>query len=125
MITIVSLKNRVGIVKKCQIGGLSDSNFFFGFLTPLWHLNIKMAIVQFLVQIPLGLIAMLILDEMGLSFRSDTVFMSCMIAWFYITSYIFACFYNRVYLNSLLNRGWTPLEEKDKIALNNAGYAIS
>lgn len=89
----VYLKNHVGMVKECKVG-FSWTTLFFGLFVPLLRGDLK----NTLIMLGLG----------ALTFG---------ISWL-----VFPFIYNKMYINSLLEKGFAPDEEDDRDLLIRKGF---
>lgn len=92
----IKLRNRNGVLTECKVG-FSWTNLFFGFLTPLFRADIKWAIIQFILAI--------------VSYS--------------VSLWVFPFFYNKIYIKSLLNKGYYPATEIDEEILINKGFIVA
>lgn len=92
----IKLRDKNGVLTECKVG-FSWTNLFFGFLTPLFRADIKWAIIQFIAAI--------------ISYS--------------ISLWIFPFFYNKVYIKSLLKKGYYPATEIDEEILINKGFIVA
>lgn len=91
----VSLRNDIGMIKECKIG-FSWTNLFFGFFCPLFRADWKYLLIMILVD--------------------------CLT--FGFSSLIFPFFYNKLYINELLSKGYYPASETDREILVNKGFLL-
>ena len=89
----VRLKNNIGIVKECKIG-FSWTNFFFGAFTPAFRGDWKYCGIMVL----------------------------CAFFTFGISWLVFPFLYNKLYINDLLKKGYTPASESDRKLLVFKGF---
>lgn len=90
---IIRLKNNVGMIKECKVG-FSWTNFFLGFFVPMFRGDWKFTLIQL-----------------------AAAFMTCG-----ISNLVFPFFYNKVYINDLLEKGYTPATEVDRGILVSKGF---
>lgn len=92
----VLLRNQIGQIKECKIG-FSWTNLFFGWLTPLVRGDYKNFAIQLVVQL--------------LTFS--------------ISVLVFPFFYNKQYINGLLEKGYYPADENTGRILVEKGYLVT
>lgn len=88
----VFLKNNVGVVKECKLG-FSWTTLFFGLFVPLLRSDFKWAAIMFILSL--------------LTFG---------ISWL-----VMPFIYNKKYIVSLLEKGYSPSSEEDRIILVKKG----
>lgn len=92
----VNLSNSTGAVKAIKVG-FSWTTFFFGFLPALFRGDLKWAIIILAIEIVLGTFTV------GIG------------AW--ATGVVFAFIYNKLYINDLMKKGYSPASEQDRLLL--------
>ena len=92
---IIKLKNNAGMIKECKIG-FSWTNFFFGFFVPIFREDWKFALIQL-----------------------ASAFIT-----YGISNFVFPFFYNKAYINGLLEKGYTPATEVDRDILVSNGVIV-
>lgn len=81
----IKLVNNKGVIKKCKVG-FSWTTFFWGCMVPLARGDMKYFIMTFLLQIfTLG-----------------------------VGVLVFGFFYNKLYIQMLINKGYKPYREEDE-----------
>lgn len=86
----IILKHDSGLIKVVK-KGFSWTSFFFGLFVPLLRGDLKWGIIIFVLQLLAGAFTF------GLGV--------------FVVSFIFACFYNKIYIKGLLEKGYKPSEE--------------
>lgn len=89
----VTLENEFGTLKQCKVG-FSWTTLFFGFFAPLFRGDFKWGIIIFGFDILLGMF----------SFGIGAL----------LANLCFCFFYNRLYINDLLGKGYKPATEVDE-----------
>lgn len=89
----VTLKNELGTVKQCKVG-FSWTTLFFGFFVPLFRGDFKWTLIILALNFLVGMF----------SFGIGA----------FIVNICFCFFYNRLYINDLLNKGYKPITEADE-----------
>lgn len=89
----VTLKNEIGQVKQVKVG-FSWTMFFFGFFVPLFR----------------G-------DWMYMLISIGAAMVTLGISWL-----VFPFIYNKLYINSLLKKGWKPAETGSQAILRQKGF---
>ena len=97
----VILKNRYTKGQIIQKVGFSWTMFFFGALVPIFKADWVGALVMVLINIAVSFLTY----GLGL----------------WIVDLIIACFYNKNYIERMLQKGWEPSTQNDVDALHNAG----
>lgn len=97
----VILKNRYTKGQIIQKVGFSWTMFFFGALVPLF----KADWVGLLVMMLINVVVSYLTYGLGVG----------------IVDLVIACFYNKNYIQRLLQKGWEPSTQNDADALHNAG----
>ncbi len=92
----VRLRNDVGMIKECKVG-FSWTNFFFGFFCTLFRGDWKYLFIMLLVA-----------------------FLTKGISWL-----VFPFFYNKLYINDLLSKGYYSASEIDREILVNRGFLLA
>lgn len=92
----VVLRNKIGQTKECKIG-FSWTNLFFGWLTPLFRGDYKNFAIQLVVQL----------------------------FTFSISVLVFPFFYNKQYINGLLEKNFYPINEESKRILIENGFLLA
>ena len=90
-------------VKKTKVG-FSWTTFFFGFFPAVFREDWKWAAIMFVVEM------FVTAPTLGYGF--------------FIPGLIFAFFYNRLYINDLLQKGYIPEDESSKRALSNRNFSV-
>ena len=90
---IITLKNQMGMVKQAKIG-FSWTNFFFGFFVPMFRSDWKWCLIQLVA-----------------GFCS-----------FGISALVFPFLYNKLYINGLLEQGYSPADEVSRMSLVAKGF---
>lgn len=98
----VNLKNPVTNQFKQVKVGFSWTTFFFGLFPALFRGDWKWFFVMLVVNIILGV------PTMGIGAG--------------LVGIIFAFFYNKLYINDLLSKGWVPSDESSKSMLLSKGF---
>lgn len=88
-------------IKKAKIG-FSWTTFFFGFFPAVFREDWKWAAIIFLIEMVVSI------PTLGFGFS--------------IIGIIFSFFYNRLYINDLLAKGYEPADEYSKNGLNNKNF---
>lgn len=88
----VKLRGKHGNLKEVKVG-FSWSVFFFGFVDPLFNGDFKWGIILLLLEVLISL---------------KTKGMGAI-----IVSAAFSIFYNKIYINDLLKKGYEPASEVD------------
>jgi len=99
----VILKNRYTKGQIIQKVGFSWTMFFFGALVPLFKADWVGALVMMLINIVVSYLT----NGIGVA----------------IIDLVIACFYNKNYIQRMLQKGWEPATQNDANALHNAGIA--
>lgn len=89
----VRLQNNIGMVKECKVG-FSWTTFFFGFFPALFRGDWKWAGIQIVAA----------LFTYGISIL------------------VFCFIYNKLYINGLLEKGYSPASEVDRNILISKGF---
>lgn len=89
----VTLKNEYGTVKQCKIG-FSWTTFLFGFFVPLFRGDFKWTLIILALNVLVGLV----------SFGIGA----------FLVNMCFCFFYNKLYINDLLSKGYKPASEVDE-----------
>lgn len=89
----VNLKNQNGMIKQCKVG-FSWTTLFFGLFVPLFRGDWKWFLI-FIIA-------------------------SCLT--FCISNIVFCFIYNKIYINSLLEKGYAPASEADRAILVQKGF---
>jgi hypothetical protein len=92
----IKLKNQIGMVKECKVG-FSWTTFFFGFFPALFRGDWKWAVIQLI----------------------------CGMITFNFSSLIFCFIYNKLYINDLLTKGFTPITDADKAVLVSKNFIVA
>lgn len=88
----VNLKNDLGNVKQCKVG-FSWTVFFFGFFVPFFRGDLKWGIILLVLNMFLGI------STLGIGYLVVNLF--------------FCFFYNKTYINGLLEKGYKPISQAD------------
>ena len=88
----VFLKNNVGVVKECKVG-FSWTTLFFGLFVPLLRGDFKWSAIMFIL--------------------------ACLT--FGLSWLVMPFIYNKKYITSLLEKGYSPASEEDRIELVKKG----
>ena len=97
----VILKNRYTKDQIIQKVGFSWTIFFFGALVPIFKADWIGALIMILINIVVSYLT----NGLGLG----------------IVNLIIACFYNKNYIQRMLQKGWGPLSQNGVDVLHNAG----
>lgn len=89
----IRLKNDIGMVKECKVG-FSWTILLFGFFPPFFRGDWKWGLIQLVLAFFTG----------GLS------------------NLVFCFIYNKIYINSLLQKGFKPAADIDRDILVNKGF---
>ncbi|HGM1082511.1 TPA: hypothetical protein ACKOLN_002482 [Clostridioides difficile] len=92
----VRLRNNVGMIKECKVG-FSWTTFFFGFFPALFRGDWKWMIIELI----------------------------CACVTFGLSSIVFCFIYNKLYINDLLSKGYTPASDADADILINKGFLVA
>lgn len=92
----VRLKNDVDNYKECKIG-FSWTTFFFGFFVPFIRGDFKWGAIILVIQFILAFLTM------GIGS--------------FVVSMCFSFFYNKLYINDLLQKGYAPASDADATIL--------
>jgi hypothetical protein len=92
-ILIINLKNQAGMVKQAKVG-FSWTTFFFGCFPSLFRGDWKWFIIQLLVA-------------------SIT---------FGVSNLVFCFIYNKLYINDLLEKNYSPADENSRMVLVSKGF---
>ncbi|MCI2779612.1 DUF2628 domain-containing protein [Clostridium perfringens] len=91
----IRLKNDIGMVKECKVG-FSWTILLFGFFPPFFRGDWKWGLIQLVLAFFTG----------GLS------------------NLVFCFIYNKIYINSLLQKGFKPAADIDRDILVNKGFLV-
>lgn len=91
----IRLKNDIGMVKECKVG-FSWTILLFGFFPPFFRGDWKWGLIQLVLAFFTG----------GLS------------------NLVFCFIYNKIYINSLLQKGFKPAADIDRDILVNNGFLV-
>ncbi|WP_211748463.1 DUF2628 domain-containing protein [Paenibacillus sp. Marseille-Q4541] len=94
----VVLANEAGVTKDVKVG-FSWTTFFFTFFPALFRGDLKWAFIMFLLTVAFG------------SFTFGIGGWVC--------GLVFAFVYNKIYIKELLEKGYRPVNEYDRAALEN------
>lgn len=101
----ISLKNsKTDEVKTTKVG-FSWTTFFFGFFPAVFREDWRWAAIIFMLE--------MILYVLTLGYG------------FWIMGIIFAFFYNRIYINELLKKGFEPTDDSSMSALKHRNFQIT
>ena len=89
----VTLENELGTLKQCKVG-FSWTTLFFGFLAPLFRGDFKWTLIILALNFVIGMF----------SFGIGA----------FLVNFCFCFFYNRLYINDLLQKGYKPATEVDE-----------
>jgi len=88
----ITLKNDFGNIKQCKVG-FSWTTFFFGFFVPVFRGDFKWALIILALDILAWLVAL------GIGSL--------------VVNICFCFFYNKIYINDLLQKGYKAVTEAD------------
>lgn len=91
----VNIRNQSGMVKQVKLG-FSWTMLFFGIFVPLFRGDLKWTILSLIL-----------------------VIITSGFAWFFLPF-----FYNRMYVKSLLEKGWYPADEISRDILVSKGFIV-
>ncbi|AKP66815.1 hypothetical protein [Companilactobacillus ginsenosidimutans] len=97
------INNATRDTKQVKVG-FSWTTFFFGFIPAVFRWDLK----WFLIILAIEIIASI--PTMGFGFS--------------VVGIIFSFFYNRLYINDLLKKGYVPADDGDKGILSNRGFNV-
>ncbi|KIL35792.1 hypothetical protein SD71_10285 [Cohnella kolymensis] len=89
----INLRNQVGMIKQRKVG-FSWTTFFFAFFPALFRGDWKWAIIQFI----------------------------CSSLTFGVSNLVFCFIYNKLHINDLLEKGYTPSDESSRVVLVTKGF---
>jgi hypothetical protein len=90
---IINLKNQAGMVKQAKVG-FSWTTFFFGCFPALFRGDWKWFLIQLVV--------------VGITFG--------------VSSLVFCFIYNKLYINDMLEKGYSPADENSRMVLVSKGF---
>lgn len=118
-------KNKV----KTSVLGFSWTTFFFGLFVPLFRKDFKMFLPFFLIYMSLfyfapynysmidGMISFEILDDSGIYSKLSTIF-------YFMVNILGAFFYNKLYTQGLVNKGFYPISGEGTAILQAYGIKL-